>query len=115
MEDDVANLRGTDSGDTRARSEAEAQTLRFLTQRWAVEIITLPSAGPARYKDLRQSILRVHDRMLSKRLDTLIDEGLVVRTQSAGKPITVTDSLAASEAEGLTAIVLAVCAYAKRA
>ncbi len=87
----------------------------MLTQRWALEIITLLSAGPARYKDLRQSILRIHDRMLSKRLDTLIDEGLVVRTQSAGKPITVTDSLAASEAEGLTAIVLAVCAYAKRA
>lgn len=53
--------------------------------------------------------------MLSKRLDTLIVQGLVVRTQSAGTPITVTDSLAASEAEGLTAIVRAVCAYARSA
>ncbi len=92
-------------------TEAEAQTLRLLTRRWALEIITLLAQGPARYKDLRQSIPRLHDRMLSERLDNLIEEGLVVRIQSADKPIVVTYSLATSEAPGLTAIAKAVCSY----
>lgn len=57
--------------------------------RWTGALIQFLMTGPKRYCELREAVPEISDRMLSERLRTLEDEGIVARLVFAETPVRV--------------------------
>jgi DNA-binding HxlR family transcriptional regulator len=61
----------------------------FLGKRWTGLILGTLMDGPARFSELSRSVDGVSQRMLTDRLNELVDVGLVERTVLPGPPVSV--------------------------
>ena len=84
--------------------EATCAAIKLLERRWALCLLTVLVAGPARFSELKGAVPGVSGRMLTERLRELEGDGLVRRTIDPGPPITSTYSLTA-DGEGLGEIL----------
>jgi len=71
----------------------ERRALDLLTERWIGPVILTLSHGPLRYNALRRALPGVSQRMLTRAVRRLEDEGLVRRKEEATVPPKVTYSL----------------------
>ena len=69
--------------------------MRILGGKWTGSILWHLKDGPVRFNDLARMIGGASKKMISDRLKTLEDQGLVTRTVSAGAPVAVTYALTA--------------------
>lgn len=83
------------SGLSRRLDEGTCAALRLLERRWALCLLTVLVAGPARFSELKEAVPGVSGRMMTERLRELERDGLVRRTIDPGPPITSTYSLTA--------------------
>jgi DNA-binding HxlR family transcriptional regulator len=65
----------------------------LLAQRWMPQVIHAMEPGPKRYSDLKASIPKISDALLSDRLRTLEAAKIVVRTVEATTPVRVSYAL----------------------
>ncbi|MFJ9245121.1 winged helix-turn-helix transcriptional regulator [Streptomyces sp. NPDC101776] len=71
------------------RTEADAGVTLFFQlfgKRWTGPIVSVLTAGPAYFADLRRAIPGISERMLSNRLTELATAGLIVREVDEGPP-----------------------------
>ena len=61
-------------------------SIEFLGRRWTASILRPMFHGPVRFTDLLEAVPRLSARLLSQRLDELIDAGVVVRTTCHDHP-----------------------------
>jgi DNA-binding HxlR family transcriptional regulator len=61
----------------------------FLGKRWNGVILATLLSGPASFSELRRSVSRISDSVLSERLTELGCAGLVLRTVDEGPPVAV--------------------------
>ena len=77
-----------------ARGDAAlARAFQFLGKRWNAAVLGSLSAGPAGFRELSRSIEGISDSMLSNRLASLTETGLINRTVDPGPPVTVAYAL----------------------
>ncbi len=72
---------------------ALARAFQFLGKRWNAAVLGCLSQGPAGFRELSRSIEGISDSMLSNRLASLTETGLISRTVETGPPISVTYAL----------------------
>jgi DNA-binding HxlR family transcriptional regulator len=72
---------------------ALARAFDLLGQRWCGVVLGNLSTGPAGFRELARAIGGISDSMLSTRLTTLAEAGLVTRTVDDGPPLSVTYAL----------------------
>jgi DNA-binding HxlR family transcriptional regulator len=72
---------------------ALARAFQFLGKRWNAAVLGSLSAGPAGFRELSRSIEGISDSMLSNRLVSLTEAGLITRTVDAGPPVSVAYAL----------------------
>jgi DNA-binding HxlR family transcriptional regulator len=70
-----------------------ARAFDLLGQRWCGVVLGNLSTGPAGFRELARAIGGISDSMLSARLTTLAEAGLVIRTVEEGPPLSVTYAL----------------------
>ncbi|MEU3463371.1 helix-turn-helix domain-containing protein [Streptomyces sp. NPDC006733] len=68
---------------------ALTRVFELLGKRWTGLIVAVLTQGAAYYADLRRSLPKISERMLSDRLSELVDAGLVLREVEAGPPLRV--------------------------
>lgn len=68
---------------------ALTRVFELLGKRWTGLIVAVLTQRAAYYSDLRRSLPKISERMLSDRLSELADAGLVVREVEAGPPLRV--------------------------
>jgi DNA-binding HxlR family transcriptional regulator len=68
---------------------ALTRAFAILGKRWTGLVLGVLSHGPAGYRELSRAIGGVSDSVLSERLSTLAESGLVTRTVEPGPPVTV--------------------------
>ncbi|MDR6322037.1 winged helix-turn-helix transcriptional regulator [Actinoplanes couchii] len=73
----------------RACSAALARAFGFLGKRWNGMILATLLEGPAGFAELRRAVGKVHDSVLSERLNELGSAGLVERVVAEGPPLAV--------------------------
>ncbi|MFJ3667908.1 winged helix-turn-helix transcriptional regulator [Streptomyces sp. NPDC090106] len=78
---DVGACKRVDDGITRV--------FQLLGKRWTGPIVSVLTAGPAYFVDLRRAIPGISERMLSDRLTELGAAGLLVREVDEGPPLRV--------------------------
>ncbi|RSM45417.1 transcriptional regulator [Actinoplanes sp. ATCC 53533] len=77
-----------------ARSDAAlGRAFQFLGKRWNAAVLGCLAAGPAGFREVSRSIEGISDSVLSNRLVSLTEAGLITRTVAAGPPVTVTYAL----------------------
>ena len=77
-----------------ARGDAAlARAFQFLGKRWNAAVLGSLSSGPAGFRELSRSIEGISDSVLSNRLASLTEAGLISRTVDAGPPVTVAYAL----------------------
>jgi DNA-binding HxlR family transcriptional regulator len=82
------------TGEQCARGDAAlARAFQFLGKRWNAAVLGSLSAGPAGFRELSRSIEGISDSVLSNRLVSLTEAGLITRTVEAGPPVTVAYAL----------------------
>jgi DNA-binding HxlR family transcriptional regulator len=77
-------------------SRADASLARafvFLGRRWNAAVLGALHDGPAGFRELSRSIEGISDSVLSNRLSSLTEAGLLTRTVDEGPPISVTYAL----------------------
>jgi len=80
--------------ETCARGDAAlVRAFDLLGQRWTGVVLGNLSTGRAGFRELARAIPGISDSMLSTRLTTLAEAGLVTRTVDAGPPVSVTYAL----------------------
>jgi DNA-binding HxlR family transcriptional regulator len=67
--------------------------IELIGKRWTGAILCALTDGPLRFGELVRAIPGLSDRLLSRRLRELEEEGLVEREVEAGTPVRVTYSL----------------------
>jgi DNA-binding HxlR family transcriptional regulator len=72
---------------------ALARAFQFLGKRWNAGVLGALSRGPAGFREISRSIEGISDSVLSNRLASLTETGLISRTVDAGPPISVTYAL----------------------
>jgi DNA-binding HxlR family transcriptional regulator len=72
---------------------ALARAFQFLGKRWNAAVLGALSGGSAGFRELSRSIQGISDSVLSNRLASLTETGLISRTVEAGPPISVTYEL----------------------
>ena len=72
---------------------ALARAFEFLGKRWNAAVLGSLAAGAAGFRELSRSIEGISDSVLSNRLVTLAETGLITRTVEPGPPVTVTYAL----------------------
>lgn len=82
-----------------------AAALALLEHRWALRVLTVLSAGPARFSELALAVPGISRALLAQRLRDLEGSGLVRRTVDPGPPISSTYAL--SDASAALAPILA--------
>ncbi|MDN7242414.1 helix-turn-helix domain-containing protein [Planococcus sp. N028] len=58
-------------------------TIEFIGRRWMGVIVYTLMSGPKRFHEIAASIPGISDRLLTERLNELVNEGLVTKTQLA--------------------------------
>jgi DNA-binding HxlR family transcriptional regulator len=77
-----------------ARSGAAlASAFQFLGKRWNAAVLGSLSDGPLGFREVSRSIAGISDSVLSNRLVSLAEAGLITRTVAAGPPVTVAYAL----------------------
>jgi DNA-binding HxlR family transcriptional regulator len=69
------------------------QAIELIGKRWTGAVLSSLAAGPQRFGELARAVPGISDRLLSRRLRELEEEGLVEREVVAGAPVKVTYSL----------------------
>jgi DNA-binding HxlR family transcriptional regulator len=87
--------------------------IELIGKRWTGAIVFALTEGPLRYGELGKAVPGLSDRLLSRRLRELEQEGLVRREVEAGSPTRVTYSLTEAGAE-LRPAMAELKAWAKR-
>jgi len=77
----------------RERALALRDTIELLGGKWKICILQTLSFGTMRFKDLQETMVSISPKVLSKELQELEQNLLVVRTVNNTKPITVSYSL----------------------
>jgi len=95
---------GKAPGLSRRLDEGTCAALKLLESRWALCLLTVLVAGPARFSELEGAVPGVSRRMMTERLRELERDGLVRGTIDPGPPITSTYSLT-DDGEGLGQIL----------
>jgi DNA-binding HxlR family transcriptional regulator len=72
---------------------ALARAFELLGHRWTGVVLGTLSAGPAGFRELARAIDGISDSVLSTRLTTLTEAGLVTRTVDEGPPLAVAYAL----------------------
>lgn len=67
--------------------------MELITRRWVPQLLYLLCHGPARFSDLANALPEISRRVLTDRLRTLANEGLVQRTVTEGPPTQITYQL----------------------
>lgn len=75
------------------RDAALVRAFDLLGMRWTGVVLGTLSGGPTGFRALARSVEGISDSMLSDRLATLTDAGLVTRTVDEGPPVSVTYEL----------------------
>ena len=65
------------------------RAIELIGGRWTGPILQILMAGPARFAELRDSIPKISDRMLSERLRELEREEIVIRSVIPDSPVRV--------------------------
>jgi DNA-binding HxlR family transcriptional regulator len=73
--------------------EGVREALRAIGGKWKCELLWHLREGPKRYAEMRRAVGRVTDRVLSRQLRELVDEGLVHRKDFGEVPPRVAYSL----------------------
>jgi DNA-binding HxlR family transcriptional regulator len=73
--------------------------IELIGKRWTGAIVFALTDGPLRFGELAKAVPGVSDRLLSRRLQELEGEGLVMRDVEAGSPVRVTYSLTEAGAD----------------
>ena len=73
--------------------------IELIGKRWTGAIVSALTAGPLRFGELAKAVPGMSDRLLSRRLRELEQEGLVSREVEAGSPVRVSYSLTEAGAE----------------
>lgn len=73
--------------------------IELIGKRWTGAIVCALTEGPLRFGELARAVPGLSDRLLSRRLRELEDEGLVERAVEPGSPVRVTYSLSEAGAE----------------
>jgi len=77
-----------------ARTDAAlGRAFQFLGKRWNAAVLGSLAAGPAGFREVSRSIEGISDSVLSNRLTSLAETGLITRTVAAGPPVTVAYAL----------------------
>jgi DNA-binding HxlR family transcriptional regulator len=84
--------RGDEAGCARGDA-ALARAFNVLGQRWTGVILGNLSGGPAGFRELARACDGISDSMLSTRLSTLAESGLITRTVEGGPPLAVSYAL----------------------
>ncbi|HEX3174808.1 MAG TPA: helix-turn-helix domain-containing protein [Solirubrobacterales bacterium] len=79
--------------------------IELIGKRWTGAIVCALTEGPQRFGELTKAVPGLSDRLLSRRLRELEEEGLVERQVEAGSPVRVTYSLTKTGAGLRPAIV----------
>jgi DNA-binding HxlR family transcriptional regulator len=69
------------------------RAFEFLGKRWSAMVIGELRDGPLRFADLRRTIPKISDSVLSDRLTELAEAGIVLREVHAGPPLAVSYEL----------------------
>lgn len=59
-------------------------TAELLGRRWSAVVLRVLTQGPIRFSHIRRHIPGISDRLLTKRLAELVDEGIVLRCEKDG-------------------------------
>lgn len=73
--------------------------IELIGKRWTGAILSALTESPLRFGELAKSVPGLSDRLLSRRLRELEEEGLVEREVEDGSPVRVTYSLTEAGAE----------------
>jgi DNA-binding HxlR family transcriptional regulator len=73
--------------------------IELIGKRWTGAIVCVLAERPQRFGELGRAVPGLSDRLLSRRLRELEEEGLVEREVEPGSPVRVTYSLTAAGAE----------------
>jgi DNA-binding HxlR family transcriptional regulator len=87
--------------------------IELIGKRWTGAIVFALTDGPLRFGELTKAIPGLSDRLLSRRLRELEDEGLVEREVEPGSPVRVTYSLTEAGAD-LEPAIAELKAWARR-
>lgn len=63
-----------------------AKATEVLGERWTILIVQQLLVGTRRYRDFQRALVRLSPSLLTKRLNQLVDCGLVTRVQAPGQP-----------------------------
>ena len=74
-------------------------TIELIGKRWTGAIVCALTERPLRFGELTKAIPGMSDRLLSRRLRELEEEGLVERDVESGSPVRVTYSLTEAGAD----------------
>ncbi|MGB6245727.1 winged helix-turn-helix transcriptional regulator [Gordonia sp. (in: high G+C Gram-positive bacteria)] len=94
-----------------AKNCPSRQVFSHVTGRWGSLVLGRLTPEPQRFCELRVQIEGISDRMLTQTLKTLVNDGLVARTMSDGRPSHPEYALTAAGAEvsrAVRALVVAV-------
>ena len=61
-------------------------TIEVLSAKWKVEILTSILIGRTRFKDIKVQLPTISDKVLSERLETMLQEKLISRKEEYGYP-----------------------------
>ena len=87
--------------------------IELIGKRWTGAIVSALTERPLRFGELTKTVPGLSDRLLSRRLRELEDEGLVERDVEPGSPVRVTYSLTGAGA-GLQPAIAELKAWAQR-
>jgi DNA-binding HxlR family transcriptional regulator len=87
--------------------------IELIGKRWTGAILSALTERPLRFGELARAVPGLSDRLLSRRLRELEDEGLVARQVEAGSPVRVTYSLTEAGME-LRPVISELKAWARR-
>ncbi len=87
--------------------------IELIGKRWTGAIVFAMTAGPLRFGELAKAVPGLSDRLLSRRLRELEEEGLVERRVESGSPVRVSYSLTEAGSE-LRPAIAELKSWAKR-
>ena len=82
-----------DNEDFKQTKLALRDALEALGGKWKICIVQTLSCGPLRFKDLLEMVSGISPKVLSKELQDMEENLLVIRTVNSTKPVTVTYTL----------------------
>lgn len=89
------------------------RAMHLLGKRWTGLIIRALMGGPQRFKDLRQQMPQLGDRILCQRLKELESEGVILRKVHDVRPVRVEYSLA-QKGRDMESVVESIQAWAEK-